>query len=318
MYAIEVENLSKQFGEIRALDSVSFTVGEGEVFGYLGPNGAGKTTTIRILTGITSPTGGSARIFDLDITRDTIRARRQMGIVYETSNVYDDLTAWQNMMFAGELYNVGKHDRETRGKELLEVFGLYERRQGRVKGFSKGMKRRLTLAMGLINNPRLLFLDEPTSGLDVQSNLIIREVLHDLTGRGVTVFLTTHNIEEANITCDRVAIINKGRIAAIDSPERLKKTIQSVQSVEVAFERGSSEAFTDLRDLPMVSEARKEGDKIRLYTSDPASLLEAITAYAETRQNRVMSVTTLGPTLEDVFIRLTGLSHWKKGVNSPD
>jgi ABC-2 type transport system ATP-binding protein len=318
MYAIEVENLSKQFGVIRALDSVSFTVDEGEVFGYLGPNGAGKTTTIRILTGITSPTRGSARIFGLDITRDTIRARRQMGIVYETSNVYDDLTAWQNMMFAGELYNVGKNDREVRGKDLLETFGLYERRGSRVKGFSKGMKRRLTLAMGLINNPRLLFLDEPTSGLDVQSNLIIREVLHDLTSRGVTVFLTTHNIEEANVTCDRVAIINKGRIAAIDSPERLKKTIQSVQSVEVAFERGSAEAFADLRTLPMVSEARKEGDKIRLYTADPASLLEAVNAYAGAHQNRLMSVTTRGPTLEDVFIRLTGLSHWKKEGNSPD
>jgi ABC-2 type transport system ATP-binding protein len=317
MYAISVENLSKQFGDIRALESVSFTVSEGEVFGYLGPNGAGKTTTIRILTGITAPTAGSARIFDLDITRDTIRARRKMGIVYETSNVYDDLTAWRNMMFAGELYNVGKHDREARGKELLEVFGLWERRQSRVKGFSKGMKRRLTLAMGLINDPQLLFLDEPTSGLDVQSNLIIREVLHDLTGRGVTVFLTTHNIEEANVTCDRVAIINKGRIAAIDSPERLKKAIQSVQSVEIAFERGSTEAFTDLRDLPMVSEARREGDKIRLYTADPASLIEAVSAYAEARHNRVMGITTLGPTLEDVFIRLTGLSHLKKGGNSP-
>jgi ABC-2 type transport system ATP-binding protein len=318
MYAIEVGNLSKQFGEIRALDSVSFTVTEGEVFGYLGPNGAGKTTTIRILTGITAPTAGTARIFDLDITRDTIRARRKMGIVYETSNVYDDMTAWRNMMFAGELYNVGRHDREVRGKDLLEVFGLYERRHSRVKGFSKGMKRRLTLAMGLINNPRLLFLDEPTSGLDVQSNLIIREVLHDLTSRGVTVFLTTHNIEEANVTCDRVAIINKGRIAAIDSPERLKKTIQSVQSVEISFEKGSTEAFTDLRNLPMVSESRREGDKIRLYTDDPASVLEAVAAYAETHQNRVMSVTTLGPTLEDVFIRLTGLTHLKKGRDSAD
>jgi ABC-2 type transport system ATP-binding protein len=317
MNAISVENLSKQFGDVRALESVSFTVAEGEVFGYLGPNGAGKTTTIRILTGITAPTAGSARIFDLDIMTDTIRARRKMGIVYETSNVYDDMTAWQNMMFAGELYNVGKHVREVRGRELLEVFGLWERRQGRVKTFSKGMKRRLTLAMGLINDPRLLFLDEPTSGLDVQSNLIIREVLHDLTGRGVTVFLTTHNIEEANVTCDRVAIINKGRIAAIDSPERLKQAIQSVQSVEIAFERGSTEAFTDLRDLPMVSEARREGDKIRLYTADPASLLEAVSAYAEARHNRVMSVTTLGPTLEDVFIRLTGLSPGKKGGNSP-
>jgi ABC-2 type transport system ATP-binding protein len=317
MYAISVENLSKQFGEIHALEGVSFTVAEGEIFGYLGPNGAGKTTTIRILTGITAPTAGSARIFDLDITRDTIRARRKMGIVYETSNVYDDLTAWQNMMFAGELYNVGKQDREVRGKELLDIFGLWERRQSRVKTFSKGMKRRLTLAMGLVNDPRLLFLDEPTSGLDVQSNLIIREVLHDLTGRGVTVFLTTHNIEEANVTCDRVAIINKGRIAAIDSPERLKKAIQSVQSVEIAFERGSAEPFTELGDLPMVSDARREGDKIRLYTADPASLIAAVSDYAESRQNRIISITTLGPTLEDVFIHLTGLSPGRKGGNSP-
>jgi ABC-2 type transport system ATP-binding protein len=317
MYAISVENLSKHFGEIHALEGVSFTVAEGEIFGYLGPNGAGKTTTIRILTGITAPTAGSARIFDLDITRDTIRARRKMGIVYETSNVYDDLTAWQNMMFAGELYNVGKQDREVRGRELLDIFGLWERRQSRVKTFSKGMKRRLTLAMGLVNDPRLLFLDEPTSGLDVQSNLIIREVLHDLTGRGVTVFLTTHNIEEANVTCDRVAIINKGRIAAIDSPERLKKAIQSVQSVEIAFERGSAEPFTELGDLPMVSDARREGDKIRLYTADPASLIAAVSDYAESRQNRIISITTLGPTLEDVFIHLTGLSPGRKGGNSP-
>jgi ABC-2 type transport system ATP-binding protein len=307
MQAIEVQNLTKQYGDLVALDNVSFSVEIGEVFGYLGPNGAGKTTTIRVLTGITLPTGGTARIFGRDIVTDTIRARRQMGIVYETSNVYDDLSAWQNMMFAGELYNVGRRDREQRGKELLEVFGLWERRAGRVHGFSKGMKRRLTLAMGLINDPQLIFLDEPTSGLDVQSNLIIREVLHDLTGRGVTVFLTTHNIEEANITCDRVAIINKGRIAAIDSPERLKRTIQSVQSVEVAFERGSTEALADLRQLPMVGEAKKEGDKVRLYTEDPATLLEEIMAYAEAHHNRVVSATTLGPTLEDVFIRLTGL-----------
>jgi ABC-2 type transport system ATP-binding protein len=311
--AIEVQNLTKKFGNLVALDSVSFSVDVGEIFGYLGPNGAGKTTTIRILTGITMPTGGSARIFGRDIVTDTIRARRQMGIVYETSNVYDDLSAWQNMMFAGELYNVSRRDRERRGKELLGIFGLWERRAGRVRGFSKGMKRRLTLAMGLINDPQLIFLDEPTSGLDVQSNLIIREVLHDLPGHGVTVFLTTHNIEEANITCDRVAIINRGRIAAIDSPERLKKTIQSVQSVEVAFENGSTEALAHLRRLPMVSEARKEGDKVRLYTDDPATLLEEIMGYAEGHHNRVVSATTLGPTLEDVFIRLTGLEKQVRG-----
>ncbi len=307
MYAIQVTNLTKKFSDLVAVDNVSFTVRPGEVFGYLGPNGAGKTTTIRILTGITTPTSGTARIFDLDIVSDTISARRQMGIVYETSNVYDDLTAWQNMMFAGELYNVRKKDREERGSALLSTFGLMERKGSRVHGFSKGMKRRLTLAMGLINDPKLLFLDEPTSGLDVQSNLIIREVLQDLTSRGVTVFLTTHNIEEANVTCDRVAIINKGRIAAIDSPERLKKTIQSVQSIEVAFEKGNNEALTSLARLHMVSEVRKEGDKIRLYTDDPTTLLEEIMVYSRVHQNRVVSATTRGPTLEDVFIHMTGL-----------
>jgi len=316
MYAIEVQGLTKRYGDLVALDSVQFSVNAGEIFGYLGPNGAGKTTTIRILTGITIPNSGTAKIFGRDIVTETIRARRQMGIVYETSNVYDDLSAWQNMMFSGELYNVGKRDRETRGKDLLETFGLWDRRSGKVKGFSKGMKRRLTIAMGLINDPRLLFLDEPTSGLDVQSNLIIREVLHDLTTRGVTVFLTTHNIEEANVTCDRVAIINKGRIAAIDSPERLKKTIQSVQSVEFAFETGIANALDELGSLALVSEARREGDKIRLYTEDPASLLEEITSYAKSHDTRLVSVTTLGPTLEDVFIRLTGLERHAKGVRT--
>jgi ABC-2 type transport system ATP-binding protein len=240
-----------------------------------------------------------------------------MGIVYETSNVYDDLSAWRNMMFAGDLYHVGKRDRESRGKELLETFGLWDRRASRVRGFSKGMKRRLTIAMGLINDPQLLFLDEPTSGLDVQSNLIIRDVLHTLTERGVTVFLTTHNIEEANLTCNRVAIINKGRIAAIDSPERLKQTIQSVQSVEVSFENNSTEIFADLENLPLVSEARREGDKIRLYTQDPGSLLKEVMASADAHQDRVVSATTLGPTLEDVFIRLTGLERRKKGGGQP-
>jgi ABC-2 type transport system ATP-binding protein len=313
MDAIAVHNLTKKFSNLTAVNNVSFTVNPGEVFGYLGPNGAGKTTTIRILTGITAPTGGTASIFGLDIVSDTIRARRQMGIVYETSNVYDDLTAWQNMMFAGELYNVGRKERERRGRELLDTFGLWDRRTNRVHGFSKGMKRRLTLAMGLINDPKLLFLDEPTSGLDVQSNLIIREVLHDLTSRGVTVFLTTHNIEEANVTCDRVAIINKGRIAAIDSPERLKKTIQSVQSVEVAFEKGIAEPLIDLSRLPMVSEVRKEGDKVRFYTDDPTTLLEEIMEYARVHHNRVVSATTMGPTLEDVFIHMTGLGTLVKG-----
>jgi ABC-2 type transport system ATP-binding protein len=318
MSAIEVSHLSKRFGALTALDDISFSVSEGETFGFLGPNGAGKTTTIRILTGISVPTEGTATIFGNDIIRDTIATQKQMGIVHETSNIYDDLTAWQNLMFTAELYTVGKHEREKRGSELLELFGLLERRHDKVHGFSKGMKRRLTLAMGLINNPRLLFLDEPTSGLDVQSNLIIRDVIRDLNAQGVTVFLTTHNIEEANLTCDRVAIINRGRIAAIDSPERLKKTIQSAQSVEVAFDSAVPSFIEDLRQIPAVSEVRKEGDKIRLFTEDPSSVIPAIMEYAKVHNTRVLSMTTFGPSLEDVFIKLTGLEIRTRGVSTVD
>ena len=318
MNAIEVDHLSKHFGALVALNDISFSVSNGETFGFLGPNGAGKTTTIRILTGISPPTGGTATVFGKDIVRETTAARKTMGIVHETSNIYDDLSAWQNLMFTAELYTIGKKEREQRGKELLELFGLWERRYDRVHGFSKGMKRRLTLAMGLINNPRLLFLDEPTSGLDVQSNLIIREVIRDLNSRGVTVFLTTHNIEEANLTCDRVAIINRGRIAAIDSPERLKATIQSVQSVEVAFSMTAPGREEDLRQLQNVSEVRKEGDKFRLFTRDPSHVIAAVMEYAREHDTRVLSMTTFGPSLEDVFIRLTGLDVRARGVSTVD
>jgi len=318
MNAIEVSHLSKHFGKLTALNDISFSVKEGETFGFLGPNGAGKTTTIRILTGITVPSGGDARIFGKDIVRETIAARKQIGIVHETSNIYTDLTAWQNMMFTAEVYDVGKAVREKRGKELLELFGLWERKDDKTNGFSKGMKRRLTLAMGLINDPRLVFLDEPTSGLDVQSNLIIRDVIRDLTAKGVTIFMTTHNIEEANLTCDRVAIINHGTIAAIDSPERLKGTIQSVQSVEVALDPVPADAMEGLRGIASVSEVRKLGDKFRLVTEDPPAVIAGIMAYAAAHTTRVISVNTYGPSLEDVFIKLTGLDVRTKGVKTVD
>jgi ABC-2 type transport system ATP-binding protein len=318
MNAIEVSHLSKHFGTLHALDDVSFSVNEGETFGFLGPNGAGKTTTIRILTGISAPTGGTATIFGKDIIRDTIASRKQMGIVHETSNIYDDLTAWQNLMFTAELYTIRKREREKRGAELLELFGIMERRSDKVHGFSKGMKRRLTLAMGLINNPRLLFLDEPTSGLDVQSNLIIQEVIRDLNAQGVTVFLTTHNIEEANLTCDKVAIINHGRIAATDSPERLKKTIQSAQSVEVAFDTAVPHSLANLKRIPKVSEVRKEGDKFRLFTEEPSLVIPAIMEYAQANNSRVLSMSTFGPSLEDVFIKLTGLEVRTPGAGTFD
>jgi len=303
--AIEVINLTKYFGEFLAVDHINLEVEKGEIFGFLGPNGAGKTTTIRMLTNLTKPSDGTARIFGYDIQSQTIAAKKRMGIVPEISNIYDDLSAWDNLMFTGELYQVSKPEREKKARELLEMFGLYDRRNAKAKGFSKGMKRRLTLSMGLINTPQLLFLDEPTSGLDVQSALIIKDIVRQLNEKGVTIFLTTHDIEEANVTCDRVAIIHKGKIAAIDTPEKLKKTIQSVQSVEVAFDKASPKTLKELEKIPSVNEVRKEGDKFKLYTSDPANVLSGLWEYAKANDLKPISLTTLGPSLEDVFVKLT-------------
>jgi len=303
--AIEAKNLTKYFDKFLAVDNINFEVTKGEIFGFLGPNGAGKTTTIRMLTGLAKPSDGSARIFGYDIQKQTIAAKRYVGIVSEFSNIYDDLSAWDNLMFTGELYQVSKPEREKRAEELLEMFRLNDRRNEKAKGFSKGMKRRLTLSMGLINTPQLLFLDEPTSGLDVQSALIIKDVISELNQKGVTIFLTTHAIEEANLTCDRVAIIHKGKIAAIDSPEKLKKTIQSVQSVEVAFDKTKPRTSKELEKIQSVNEVRKEGDKFKLYTHDPPNVLSGLWDYAKANDLKPISLNTLGPSLEDVFVRLT-------------
>jgi ABC-2 type transport system ATP-binding protein len=308
MDAIEVIGLTKRFGDNIAVNGIRFRVGEGETFGFLGPNGAGKTTTIRMLTGMTRITSGRALIHGHDIVRDTLAAKQLMGIVSETSNVYDELSAWDNLIFTGRLYHLGKAEIQRNARDLLETFDLYERRHEPAEAFSKGMKRRLTLAMGLVNRPRVLFLDEPTSGLDVQSRRIIRDVVQDLAQKNVTIFLTTHDIEEANVTCDRVAIINRGTIAAIDAPEKLKQTFESLQSVEVSFDTAKPGLLEALRTLPQVNEVRKEGDKFRLYTADPPEVLGSLCVLAKEQNLRPISVTTRGPSLEEVFIRLTGLS----------
>jgi len=306
-HTIEALDLTKKYGDLVAVDHINFTVKKGEIFGFLGPNGAGKTTTIRMLTGISIPTEGTATIMGHDIQRQTIKAKEQMGIVPDVSNVYNELSAWENLIFTGRLYDMPKAFRESRAEELLKMFGLYERRREEVQGFSRGMKRRICIAMALMNKSSILFLDEPTSGLDVQSVLIIRDLIQKLNQQGLTIFLTTHNIEEASQMCDRVAIINRGKIAAINTPEKLKRTVKSLQSVEVAFEAASADALKELKELPNVSEAVKTGDKFRLLTHDPASVLASTWNYTQSNNLKLITINTIGPSLEDVFVKLTGI-----------
>ncbi|MBU1662197.1 MAG: ATP-binding cassette domain-containing protein [Chloroflexi bacterium] len=304
--AIEVTNLTKYYGKFMAVDHIDFAVKEGEIFGFLGPNGAGKSTTQRMLTTLLTPTEGQILILGHDLAQDAYPAKRQIGLVPEESNVYTELTAWDNLMFTGRLYRMSKADRTARAQELLETFGLWEKRDVKAENFSKGMRRRLSIAMAIIHKPALLFLDEPTPGLDAQSARTIRGLIRQLSADGTTVFMTTHQIEEANQLCDRVAIINNGKIAAIDTPEQLKQTFQKVQSVEVAFSNAQEGIKEKLANLAEVNTLVKIGDKWRLYTEDPSTLLPQIMSLADTDGLRVVSLNTLAPSLEDVFLQITG------------
>lgn len=301
-YVVEVQNLVKGYKEIKAVDGVEFQVKRGEIFGFLGPNGAGKTTTVRMLTGIIKPDSGKAYILGYDIQKDPLKAKERLGVVPETSNAYVDLSAWQNLILTADLYGVPKDDAKKRADSLLKKFDLYKRRDDKVKGFSKGMKQRLILAMALINDPELLFLDEPTSGLDVQSSLLIRNMLLQLREEGKTVLLTTHNLEEANKLCERIAIINHGKIAAIDTPENLKNLIKKLNSIEITFTGNIN--IQELSDLPEIQEIKKTGDKFVLSTDNVNDLISAVTEYAKYNDIKITSLNTLTPSLEEVFIEL--------------
>ncbi|MEJ2242590.1 MAG: ATP-binding cassette domain-containing protein [Candidatus Bathyarchaeota archaeon] len=301
--AIEIENLSKHYGEVIALNCISFRVKKGEIFGFLGPNGAGKTTTIRILTGIIKPNSGTATITGYEVLKQPLNVKQVISVVPETSNVYVELTAWQNLMLIGELYGISKKARQERAKALLEKFELYERRNQLARSFSKGMKKRLMLCMALLTKPKVLFLDEPTSGLDVQSSRLMRDSIQQFNDDGTTVFLSTHNMEEANQLCDRIAILNRGKIVAIDTPENLRMKSSNLKSVEVSFNKPVS--FETLCKMSNALEAKKMGDKIRLYTDKPHTIIEKLLEYARLEGLEIISLTTLAPTLEDVFVKLT-------------
>jgi ABC-2 type transport system ATP-binding protein len=304
--AIKVENLTKYYGTFLAVNHITFDVREGEIFGFLGPNGAGKTTTQRMLTTLLEPSDGRISIFEHDLARDTHPIKRQIGLVPEESNVYAELTAWDNLNFTARLYRMPRAARYERAQELLETFDLWDKRNVKVEKFSKGMRRRLSIAMAVIHQPRLLFLDEPTPGLDAQSARTIHEMIRKMNSGGTTIFLTTHLIEEASMLCDRVAIINQGRIAAIDTPERLKQSFQRAQSVEVSMEPNGQTHGQVMGSLHGVTNALKMGDKWRLYTKDPSALLPEVMDYARTHDLRIISLNTLRPSLEDVFLEITG------------
>jgi ABC-2 type transport system ATP-binding protein len=287
--AIEVSSLTKYYGDLLAVDHINFAVPQGQVFGFLGPNGAGKTTTIRMLTGLTRPTEGNACVLGYDLATEITRIKKAIGVVPETSNLYDELTARDNLVFMGQLYGVPRRERGERADALLRRFRLWEKRNTPFARLSKGMKRALTVAAALVHHPQLVFLDEPTTGLDILSARSLRALIGQLREEGVTVFLTTHYLEEAERLCDQVALVVKGRLVALDTVEGLKARVQGRAAVEVTV--GPS-----------------TGERLHFTAEDVVTALRLALAEAEQQGRPVLSVRTVGPTLEDAFIELTGLS----------
>jgi ABC-2 type transport system ATP-binding protein len=302
---IEVRALTRKFGDAFAVDRIDFSVMGGEVFGFLGPNGAGKSTTVRMLTGYIPPTSGSVRMAGYDVLTHPSAARQHLGVVPEEANVYADLTVWQNVMLMAELHGMPKKQRSANAQRLLESFGLAERAKQLGRQLSKGLRQRLMLCMALVSDPRILFLDEPTSGLDVASTHLIRDVITELNRKsGMTVFLTTHNIEEADALCHRVAIINKGRIAAIDTPAALRATVESRRSVEVRF-AGDEPAPRDVLDFGAGVETSLTARGARIFGPDPGAIAQELAHRASARGLRIQFLATREPTLEEVFLHLT-------------
>jgi len=301
-YAIAVQELTKRYGDVTAVDHISFEVKEGEVFGFLGPNGAGKTTTIRILTGLIKPDEGRAFVAGYDVLKNPVEAKQRIGVVPEISNAYVDLTAWENLILIGKLYGMPSQRFKENAVNLLREFGLYGVKDKLVRTFSKGMKQKLLLCMALVNDPEVLFLDEPTSGLDVESARFLREKIVQYNKDGKTIFLSTHNMEEANQLCHRIAIINHGRIAAIDTPENLRAQSMELQYIEVVFN-----GIVDAREFsenPSITKVVSVGNKMCIYTADPCAVIELLVEYAKRNNLRILSLNTMMPSLEDVFLKL--------------
>jgi ABC-2 type transport system ATP-binding protein len=306
---IQASNLTKFYGEILAVDHISFEVNKGEIFGFLGPNGAGKTTTVRMLTGLSKPTEGNASVLSFDINSEIVEAKKHIGVVPEISNLYDELPAIDNLLFMAQLYGVPRRERRERAEKLLKAFGLWERKDSHFRAFSRGMKRALTIAAALVHNPQILFLDEPTAGLDVVAALSVRNLVGNLHQQGLTIFLTTHYLEEADLLCGRVAILVKGQIIKIDSPQTLKTSTEEESVIEFLFEREISGEMEELSHmLPHSRVVAIPANRVRIYGARPPDVYDKVFRFAKEKDIKIQSVNSIKASLEDAFIKITRLS----------
>lgn len=307
MGMVTVKNLKKVYGDFTAVDGISFDIQEGEIFGFLGPNGAGKTSTINMLIGLSRPTGGMISINGIDGIKDIKKAQSIMGIVPDESNLYDEMDGFHNLCFCASLYGMGKKEREKRAQELLEQFSLKDAGNRPFKAYSKGMRRKLTIAAGIIHNPKILFLDEPTTGIDVESARQIRSLILDMKERGTTVFLTTHYIEEAERICDRIAFIVNGKIVKTGTVNQLMENAGQEHIIRLTLDDGASGIKNELQDnFPnYIIEVKDENT---CFIKSPVKFaLSPILQYLDGRGISVFEAKEIRPTLEDVFVKVTGI-----------
>jgi ABC-2 type transport system ATP-binding protein len=311
MSIIKVENLVKRFDGLAAVDDISFEVEEGTIFGFLGPNGAGKTTTINILCTLLSQTSGRASISGHDCSKEPSDVRKSIGIVFQDTTLDKDLTAYENLMFHSYLYNVRRAEMKPRIHDALQFVGMYERRDDLVKKFSGGMKRRLEVARGLLHRPRVLFLDEPTLGLDPQTRASLWEFIVELPRKhNVTVFMTTHYMEEAEV-CDKIAIIDNGRIITIGTPDELKKTVGG--DVITIRTLDNKRARSEIEEKFGLDVSEKDDELFMTCSMGDACIPEIIKNISE-----VQSVRLQRPTLNDVFLKMTGKDIREESLSEGD
>jgi ABC-2 type transport system ATP-binding protein len=304
---IRTERLTKVYpNDVRAVDGLDLTVGEGEIFGLLGPNGAGKTTTVGMLTTRVLPTEGRAWIAGVDVVGHPSEAKRLIGVVSQTNTLDRSLTAWENLYHHGRYFGMSARDSRRAADELLETFRLSDRREADVNTLSGGMAQRLMVARSILHRPPILFLDEPTSGLDPQSRLALWEILGEIHGRGQTILLTTHNMEEADRLCNRVAIMDHGRLLALDTPGDLKRTVGADTVVRIRTEGDPERLLGDVRQLDGISDGSVVDGTVLVTARGADGLLPRILQRAEADGFDVRDVSVTEPTLETVFINLTG------------
>ncbi len=318
MAIIETRNLTKRFGKLVAVDRVSISVEEGEIFGFLGPNGAGKTTTINVLTTLLRPSEGSAAVAGLDVVKEDNRVRSIIGLVPQDLTVDEDLTGMENMLLQARLYHVPMSKAKPRIEEVLELLTLADAAGRKVETYSGGMRKRLELAEGLIHYPRVLFLDEPTLGLDVQTRVAMWDYIRKLRDeQKITVFLTTHYMEEADALCDRIAIIDRGRIIAQGTPHELKESLGG-DIVEIVLEGDSRDIMAVLNSLPSVKEVKNTDDVYRIKVSRGEEALPSIIEKLLRKKIEIRRASLTEPTLDQVYLEYTGKSIRESGNGRED